>query len=457
MNLAAWFDVDTYANDINTAFANIGIKALRWPGGSWSDSYHWGMNGVPAYMCQTQSPVTGGWGGYSDDTLAQFLTSIVKAGSYDLALTANYGSNEACTGGGDPAEAAAWVKAALSDGITVSHMTVGNEEFGSWENDLHSIQHDPSTYVAAVTGSNGYYNQIKAASSNTLAGVVVDANCTTANGCTDNWDSTVLANAKGYYDFVEYHYYPQDPGHESDTFLVQQAAQIFTQNINTIKQELSTVGKPNTPIYVGEVSSGSSNPGKQSLSITQGLYAGQILGEMMNDGISRTTWWIGFGNCNGTSGNAGSSLYGWQDFGAYNVFSDGTLDSTCSPYGSIGSMSPTARAFQLFSSVAVNGEHVLTPSIVGDTTDVRAYAATHSGGMALILFNLNQTTSEPITVSLTGKTTSSDVQVTTYNKAIYDLTQNNVWDAPTTTDLGAQSLPLSLTLTPWSMNLVILQ
>ena len=44
----------------------------------------------------------------------------------------------------------------------------------------------------------------------------------------------MLANAP--YDFVEYHYYPETPGSESDTFLVHQAAQELTANINTIKR-----------------------------------------------------------------------------------------------------------------------------------------------------------------------------------------------------------------------------
>ena len=50
----------------------------------------------------------------------------------------------------------------------------------------------------------------------------------------------------------------------------------------------------------------------------------------------------------------------------------------------------------------------------------------------------------------------------TYDKSIYD--QSNpgnsggvVWADPTTTDLGAQTLPLTLTLTPWSMNVVTIQ
>jgi hypothetical protein len=247
----------------------------------------------------------------------------------------------------------------------------------------------------------------------------------------------------------------------------------LTTGIDTIKAELSAAGKPNTPIYVGEMGSVSSNPGKQSWSITQGLYAGQVLGEMMNDGVSRATWWIGFGNCNGTgspsgSANLSASIYGWQDFGAYNVFSDGPSDTTCPDAGPLGTMSPTAQAFSLFQNVAVNGENVLTPTVTGDTTDVRAYAATHSGGQALVLFNVNETNSQPVTITLTGKTTSAGVTVITYDKAIYDLSGSptgtppdpagtSTWAPPTTTSLGAQSLPLSLTLAPWSMNVVIIE
>ena len=190
----------------------------------------------------------------------------------------------------------------------------------------------------------------------------------------------------------------------------------MTTNINTLRSELTNWGTPDTPIYVGEIGGAYSNPGKQSWSITQGLYAGQVLGEMMNDGVSRLTWWIGFGNCNGTAGNVSTSVYGWQDFGAYNVFSDGTdasEDPTCPGAGGLGTMSPTARAFELFSQMAVNGQTVLTATVAGDTTDVRAYAATNPNGTALLLFNDNETTPQQVSVTLSGKTSTPGVSVTT--------------------------------------------
>jgi hypothetical protein len=452
MNMAVWYDLVSNKTGIVDAFQAAGITQVRWPGGSDSDLYHWATNSE----CD---------GGYSDtnDTFSNFVNDMAVPANLDVALTANYGSNAACNGGGEPSEAAAWVTTALADGITPSHVTVGNEEYGSWEYDLHSTPNDPTIYAAAVVGSTGYYNSIKTASPNTLVGVDVDA-----DNSTSGWDNTVLANAKGSYDFVEYHYYPEAPGEESDTFIVQQAAQELTTNINTLRSEMNKWGTPDTPIYVGEIGGAYTNPGKQSWSITQGLYAGQVLGEMMNDGVSRLTWWIGFGNCNGASGNDSTSLYGWQDFGAYNVFSDGPSDGSCPNAGPIGTMSPTARAFQLFSQMAVNGQTVLTATVAGDTTDVRAYAATNPNGTALLLFNDNETTSQQVLVTLSGKTSSSSVNVTTYDKAIYDLSGSptgtppdpagtSTWAPPITTSMGAQTLPMILTLAPWSMNVVIIE
>jgi len=444
MNMAVWYDPTTPA--ILPAFKTAGIKAMRWPGGSESDDYHWASNTV----CQgiPLAPV-------AEEANAEFSTvaaDLIIPGGLDLALTADYGTNATCTGPGEPSEAAAWVSAALADGVNVSHVTVGNEQYGSWEEDLHAIPNDPTTYANATVGTSGYYELIKAANSKTQVGVSVNP------GNTPEWDPIVLSKAK--YDFVEYHFYPQAPGQESDTFLVQQAAQELTTTINSIKSELAAAGEPDTPIYVGEIGSVYTDPGKQTSSITQALFAGQVLGEMMNAGVSRATWWLGFGGCSDASGgNFSSSLYGWQTFGGYMVFSDGTPEYGCegAPVVPAGTLLPTARAFQLFSSVALNGENVLSTSVAGDTTDVRAYAATNNGGSALVLFNLNEAASEPVVVALSAQSTSSLVTVQTYSKAIYDQSQNNVWASPTTSSLGAQSFPLTLTLAPWSMNVVIVK
>ena len=449
MNLAAWYDVTDSTNEsaIQSGFHTAGIKAIRWPGGSWSDAYNWETN----TECGTSAN--------TDDDFTDVVKKLVIPAGLDLALTADYGTGKNCSGYGDPTEAAAWAAEAYSLGITVSHMTVGNEEYGSWEVDHHSSPHDGPTYASAVAGPSGYYALIKAASPHTLVGVSV------APG-SSSWDQDVMSGAP--YDFVEYHYYPETPGEETNTFIVHQAAQELTANINTIKSELAKWGTAGTPIYVGEIGGPYSNPGKQSWSITQGLYAGQVLGEMMNAGVSRLTWWIGFGNCNGQAGNNSAALYGWQQFGAYNVFSDGPADSACSGAGPLGTLSPTARAFQLFSSVAISGESVLSATVSGDAADVRSVRGDQPrrNGTGFVQSKRNDA---GIGVGqLTGKTTSSNVNVTTYDKALYDLSGSptgnpadssgtGTWAAPTTNSLGAQNLPLTLTLTPWSMNVVIIK
>ena len=434
MNMANWVDQTQPA--IATALSQGHVRAVRWPGGSASDEFHWQGN----TGCAGEYVASGG-------DFDSFETSVVKPDKLDMAVTVNYGSNAACNAGGDPSEAAGWVAHAKSQGEAVSHWTVGNEVYGSWEYDLHSVQHDAATYASAV--ATGYYPAMKAANASAKIGVVVNP------GWQPAWDPTVLAQAK--YDFVEYHWYAQQPGQESDSYLLTQAPQDFTTQINALKSELASAGHASTPIMVGELGSVSYNPGKQTSSITQSLFAGQILGEMMNDGIARATWWLGFGGCaDSSSGNFSSALYGWQDFGGYMVFSDGTPEYGCPNATSVpvGTPLPTARAFQLAALVADAGAHVLGTTIGGSSANLRAYALTHGTGAALMLFNLDETATLPISISVDGMTSVSSVLVDTYDKALYDQSQTNVWAAPSHARLGQRSLPVTVTLQPWSMTVL---
>ena len=434
MNMANWVDQTQPA--IATALSQGRIRAVRWPGGSAADEFHWQGN----TGCSGEYVASGG-------DFDSFVASLVKPDKLDLAVTVNYGSNTACNAGGDPAEAAGWVAYAKSHGDAVSHWTVGNEVYGSWEYDLHSAAHDAATYASAV--ASGYYPAMKAANASAKIGVVVNP------GWQPAWDPTVLAQAK--YDFVEYHWYAQQPGQESDNYLLTQAPQDFTTQINALKNELATARHASTPIMVGELGSVSYNPGKQTSSITQSLFAGQILGEMMTDGIARATWWIGFGGCaDSSSGNFSTSLYGWQNFGGYMVFFDGTPEYGCSNATSvpIGTPLPTARAFQLAALVADPGQHMLGATLGGSSGSLRAYALTHGTGTALMLFNLDETATLPVSISVDGVASVSSALVNTYSKALYDRSENNVWAGPSQSQLGKQSLPVTVTLQPWSMTVV---
>jgi hypothetical protein len=85
------------------------------------------------------------------------------------------------------------------------------------------------------------------------------------------------------------------------------------------------------------------------------------------------------------------------------------------------------------------------------------YAATHNGGTALVVFNLNQTAREAVEITLSKESAAASVTVQSYSEAVYDQSRNGVWAAPTSINLGAQNFPLVLTLDPWSMNVVAMR
>jgi hypothetical protein len=436
VNMAVWEDITTPG--LSPSLTTAGITAVRWPGGSSSDVYHWQNNA----MCN------GGYGS-PNSTFDNFMQHIAQPANLDVAITLDYGSNAACNAGGDPTEAAAWVAYSKSKGYGVRYWTVGNEEYGSWEEDLHSNPHDPTTYANAV--ATGYYPDIKAADPNAQVGVVVDAS--------SGWDTTVLKNAK--YDFIELHYYAQGPGSENDGNLILNGPRSLTSQVATLHSELQAVGRGSTPIYLGELGSVYTNPGKQAQSISQALFAGLSLAELARDNVFRATWWLGYGGCNDSSSGANfsSSLYGWQNFGGYMIFSDGTPEYGCSNATPVptGTLLPTARAFQVMSSYIQNGERITDVVASGATSRLRAYAVSRGTSYALALFNLDGSNKLATTISIDNFTSGSSVQTTTYGRAQYDLSRNNVWAGPVSATSGKWLGPVTVTLPAWSMTVVTLK
>ena len=131
VNTATW-DGNLGNSQTSAAAAERLSLALRWPGGSTSDTYHWA------------SDPTGN---------ARFRNLATNLGA-QVFITINYGS-------GTPSEAAAWVLSAnKTNNCNFKYWEVGNECYGSWENDTHAIQHDPYTYA---TNAVAYIQQMKAA------------------------------------------------------------------------------------------------------------------------------------------------------------------------------------------------------------------------------------------------------------------------------------------------------
>ncbi|HTA39064.1 MAG TPA: hypothetical protein VK760_08315 [Candidatus Acidoferrales bacterium] len=435
-NLETWFDESQ--PHVWRSFASTGLHLTRWPGGSESDTYHWKTNSVCA---------AGGGYAFQQAQYDNFMRTVVRPAKLDVAITVNYGSNAACSGGGDPSEAAAWVAESKAHHYPVVAWTVGNEAFGSWEFDLHPTPHDPATYANAVT--TGYYPAMKKADPNARVGVIA------AGGYSSSWDQYVLAHAK--HDFVELHYYPQSPGSESDAYLLGSGVSDFATALANLRAEMTAAGDaPSVPIMVGEINSVYANPGKQTVSIVNGLWTGMVVAEMMRAGVPLATWWAAYPVCS-TGNNNSPSLYGWQAFGSYNLFSDGPPASQdCNSGMGAGTPYPSGRAYGLLSRFVGKGGTMLAATSKNDA--VRAYADQTGGGYDVMLFNLSESATQTAHVSLqrAGKKRWHATQYT-YGKAEYDLTRHKVYKGAVASALGTVGPAFDATLPPWSMSVIELR
>lgn len=437
--LAVWYNF-TLAG-IAQAFQGANLTITRFPGGKQADIYHWqtGSDGPAGTPCAGNAN--------PNSTIDALMHDIAIPANMRVAVTLNYGSNADCTGGGDPNEAAGLISYAQQKGYNIAFATVGNEQYVPGAKDCRQpgcvSSRDPYQYSA---NEPAFYSAVKQA--NPSVPVCIDANLQNSKS---KWNQTVFADAQ--YDCVEVHYYPQRLT-TSDPFILYNAIPQLTTDINAIKLALATAGHPNTPIYLGEIATQLGPYGKQSQSIVGALFTGMAVGEVEQDGVAAMTWHIGHGSCQSRSqgGDFGQDVYGWQDYGGAMIFSDGR-STNCPAQASLNTLLANADAFNAASYFVHGGESMLGAT-VGGSSDVRAYAGTYKGGYAFMLFNLNENDSQDVAVTINGKSSGSGGTMVTYDKAIYDQTQQNVWDPPTIAQLGSWSNSIDVTLPPWSMVVV---
>ncbi len=270
------------------------------------------------------------------------------------------------------------------------------------------------------------------------------------------WNHVVFRDS-GPFDFVEIHYYPQY-NTDSDSFLLGKAIDQFEKQLAGVRAEMTADGvKPSVPLYLGEFNNDAGNEGKQSVSIVNGLYLGQMLGTLMNAGVPRATWWVAYGSCD-QNGDNSSSLYGWQNFGSEALFSDGLPNSYegCATTPTIpgGTPFPPARVMALFHATVPPGSTVRPVSVPSSLHgSIRAYAFAVGSGYALVMFN-NTLASAQVTATVRNGAGSYTGRLRVYGKSQYDESKNNKWVGPVSQSLGSVSSSVPLTLQPYSMTVL---
>ena len=203
------YDNDFTPADLPAKLKAAGVTALRFPGGSYSDAYHWQTNAA-----------TPGTGIYinANDTFDHFMSMDALPAGAQVILTVNYGSNAAGTGGADPAEAAAWVAYANREkGWKVRYWEIGNEVGGNgyfgteWEVDLHAPKNGPRKGNPALSqtayGKNTleFIRAMKAVDPTIKIGVGVDM----PDSHPGNGNEALFKAVKDKIDFVIVHWYPK--------------------------------------------------------------------------------------------------------------------------------------------------------------------------------------------------------------------------------------------------------
>ena len=346
LNAAVW-DGDFGTPNTQQLLTELNNQALRFPGGSLSDVYHWQTN-----MSEGQ---TFQWANSFDDFIQ--IAAATHAAVY---ITANYGT-------GTPEEAAAWVRTAnVVNKRNVRYWEIGNENYGSWEADNNTRPHDPVTYANRF---KEYWRQMKTVDPSIKIGAVVVTGEDAFANYTDHpvtnartgqvhngWTPVMLDTLRQLGvtpDFVVYHRYEQAPGSESDLFLLNAAA-TWPDDAANLRQMLDDyLGRKSkrVELIVTENNSVFSNPGKQTTSLVNGLFLADSIGNLLETEFNGLMWWDLRNGQDGGNNNS-STLYGWRRYGDY-----GIVDST-DPAGAADRY-PTFYVDKLLSHFARGGERVV--------------------------------------------------------------------------------------------------
>ncbi len=382
VNTAAW-DGSLTDRVIPGRLHAAGVTLLRFPGGSTADEYDWRNNSV----------VPGQTGGTDPNaSFDRFIRLVVKPAHAKAIVTVNYGSSFSGKGGGSPAQAAAWV--AHADRIApkaVPYWEIGNEVYGNgyygarWETDLHR-SHSPATYGANAVR---FIRAMKRVNRRVKVGVVVTAPGNWPDGQgPEQWNRTVLRRTCRLIDFVSVHWYAQNPGQESDARLLASpygstpsSRYPLRKMLRLLRADLvSSCGRRGShlPIFMTETNSVSSNPGKQTTSLVNGLFLVEDYLESLSSGAATVMWWT-LHNGAYTTGNNRASLYGHLDYGDYGLLTDGQRPetSTDQPF-------PTYIALRLLSRGLRPGAHFLA---VKAAPSIHAYALRQKDRMDVFVIN----------------------------------------------------------------------
>jgi hypothetical protein len=384
-----------------SALRDLDVQALRFPGGSPSDDYHWAFNRNGHNLWQWATPFS---------SFVHIVTNLHA----QVFITVNYGS-------GTPEEAAAWVRCAnITNHCGFKYWEIGNENYGNWEHDQNSPQHDPVTYARRA---KEFCRQMKAADPTIKIGVVVTENYKERAGVLLNalkglqigtfvregylgWTPTLLATLKQLDvtpDFVVCHRYPMSlSGWENDAYLLQSTTR-WTEDAAAARQQLKTyfgAANTNVELLCTENNSIGEKTGKQTTSLVNALYLADSFGQIVQTEFNSFLWW-NFRNNQDHNANNSPKLYGWRQYG-----DQGIMCGNDTRY-------PTFYTYKLLKYFVRAGDQIVHAA--SDDKLLSAYAERRADGtLALLVINKSPSATLKADLSLAGIQPESAATIYSY-------------------------------------------
>ena len=430
VNHAIW-DPELGSDATSTLMKNAGVQMVRYPGGSYADSYHWETHTVP--------------GGYvaPNTDFDTFMAGAKKTGAQPIVI-ANYGT-------GTAEEAAGWVHYAnKTKKYGVKYWEIGNETYGNghygtaWEADHHPDK-SPNAYATAVVQ---YAAAMKAVDPTIKIGAVLTTpgywpDGIVAAGDAGTWNQVVLSVAGPSIDFVILHWYPG--GIAPDGISAAKSLTKPAQAVDIAEQTRALISR-----YAGP------NPGRIGIALTElnagagitgintqpgALFAADAYPALWAAGVFNVDWW----NVRNGLGTV-STVAGQTDYGNSGLLSSGncTADGTvCQP--PLNTPFAPYHALALLHTFADPGDQLLRVS-TGDPL-VRGHAVRRANGeLAVLLLNQDPDREHRVAVSYPGYTPSPNApKVTTYLNGGTGLVHSRTGTA------GEQTLP------PYSLTMYVLK
>ncbi|MEV4327816.1 cellulose binding domain-containing protein [Microbispora rosea] len=410
----AVYDGNMNSSPVSGLLRDAGFTAVRYPGGSYGDIYHWKTHTTE--------------GGYvAPGTDFDTYVSTVRSAGAQPVVIANYGT-------GTAQEAADWVRYAnVTKGYGVKYWEIGNEVYGNghygsgWEQDSHSDK-SPRAYANNVLQ---YISAMKAEDSSIKVGVVL----TTPGGWPDgvvgsgdsaDWNNTVMSIVQDKADFVIVHWYPGATSAADSLTKVSQIAPMVS-TIRSLLGRYSGSRASSIGIAVTEA-----NLNYQLNSATTALGAADSYLTWFENGVMNVDWWSLH---NGTSSSPKTNDDGTTDYNDFGILSSGSSGEP-----PVNTPLPPYYGLAMVGRAGSPGDTLVKAS--SSSSLLAAHAVKTSGGVNVVLVNKDLNNSTTVSLSYSGFSPGGTASVVQWRKGA------------TSIGMSTASSATSITLPPYSITVV---